>query len=104
MEADLHLELLGEAREAPREPAGIWLLPRRLAEQELIVDEVQGQLGIAGAGRESLEVPLRRYGSPGAESLPLVGAEDRGERGRLEIVLAGEERLEVRPWPFPPQP
>jgi hypothetical protein len=104
MEADLYLDLLGEAGEAPREFDGIGLLPRRLAQEELIVDEVQRQLGVAGAGGESLEVPLCGDGGPGPESIPVVGAEDRGELGRLEVAFAGEERLEVRPLPVPPEP
>ena len=88
MEADLDLERLGEPREPAREFARLGRLSGRLAEQELIVDQVQSQLGIAAERREPLQVPLRGNGGRGPRPIPLVGAEDRGELGRLEILLA----------------
>ena len=104
MEVDLELDRLGELREPDDVLLQIGGLAQGLAEHEFVVDQVERQLGIVREDGESLEVPFRRDANPRPPSVPLVGAEHRGELGRLEVLLFIEERGEVRAGPILPEP
>jgi hypothetical protein len=81
VQVDLRPQQVGVLREAAGVLVGVRPLAPRVAQQELVVDQVHGAVGVGGDGRVTFQVRLGRHGVAGLPAAALVGAQDGSHLG-----------------------